>query len=226
MSFTRDPQHVVFPLAIAEACKDEQQIGEPVQVDGDIGVDRFLFGQLQDGDFDGYIISAQSPVPAEILSGGTGNCNDADGDGWCDPGESSTTSNPCTSGINDNCPFVANTDQTDTDSDGAGDICDLCPGFNDNLDCNANGVPDGCEPDCNTNGIPDDCDIDPTDPDGNGQTSPDSNTNTIPDECEPSIAAVFSSLDHLAAGFLSIDLTANNIEPRLRGISRLEFEIT
>ncbi len=28
---------------------------------------------------------------------------------------------------NDNCPYVHNADQTDTDADGVGDNCDLCP---------------------------------------------------------------------------------------------------
>ncbi|MCZ6652284.1 MAG: hypothetical protein O7D91_04575 [Planctomycetota bacterium] len=59
------------------------------------------------------------------------------------------------------------------------------------LDCNANGTPDGCDidacfpgspefpgcADCNQNGIPDECDI----ADG---TSPDSNADGVPDECD------------------------------------------
>lgn len=39
--------------------------------------------------------------------------NDADGDHVC--------------GDEDNCPDVANSDQTDADGDGAGDLCDVCP---------------------------------------------------------------------------------------------------
>lgn len=37
---------------------------------------------------------------------------------------------PSSSGIlneNDNCPYVYNTDQKDTDMDGVGDQCDNCP---------------------------------------------------------------------------------------------------
>jgi hypothetical protein len=45
-------------------------------------------------------------------------------------------------------------------------------------DCNANLIPDECEPDCNENGVPDDCDI------ASG-TSPDLDQNGTPDECKP-----------------------------------------
>ncbi len=45
------------------------------------------------------------------------------------------------------------------------------------VDCDANGVPDECQPDCNSNGIADACDI----RDG---ISEDANGNGVPDECE------------------------------------------
>ncbi|MFO0974191.1 MAG: choice-of-anchor tandem repeat NxxGxxAF-containing protein [Phycisphaerae bacterium] len=45
----------------------------------------------------------------------------------------------------DNCPANANSNQADADADGAGDACDACPGHDDHLDCNSNGVPDGCD---------------------------------------------------------------------------------
>lgn len=46
-------------------------------------------------------------------------------------------------------------------------------------DCNANGIPDECEPayDCNVNGVPDICDI-------AGGTSDDCNANSVPDACD------------------------------------------
>ena len=45
------------------------------------------------------------------------------------------------------------------------DCNDVCPGYPDNLDCNQNGIPDGC--DIHVNG-----------------TSGDINHNDVPDECE------------------------------------------
>ncbi|MGH7286281.1 MAG: hypothetical protein ACRELY_32585, partial [Polyangiaceae bacterium] len=40
-------------------------------------------------------------------------CSDVDGDHWCDE--------------HDNCPFAPNTDQADSNDDGIGDACQLCP---------------------------------------------------------------------------------------------------
>jgi len=72
----------------------------------------------------------------------------------------------------------------------------LTASYTTTLDCDANGVPDDCDPDCNDNDIPDACDIaDGTSPDCNANavpdecdiadgTSPDCNINAIPDECE------------------------------------------
>ncbi|MCP4707948.1 MAG: hypothetical protein GY869_04925, partial [Planctomycetes bacterium] len=50
--------------------------------------------------------------------------------------------------IVDNCPFVSNPSQEDTDSDTVGDACDNCPDAAnmEQEDINGNGVGDICEP--------------------------------------------------------------------------------
>ncbi len=42
----------------------------------------------------------------------------------------------------DNCPFAFNPEQTDEDADTVGDECDVCPGADDTIDANADGVAD------------------------------------------------------------------------------------
>ena len=63
---------------------------------------------------------------------------------------------------NDNCPADTNTDQLDTDSDGAGDVCDNTPNGDDDSDTVDN-LTDNCPTDANTNQLD-------TDDDGAGDT--------------------------------------------------------
>jgi hypothetical protein len=77
--------------------------------------------------------------------------NDADGDGIC---VGAGFLAPAIGG-NDNCPDTSNTAQTDSDVDGAGDACDVCP----------NDATDSCMVDTDGDGILDPSDICPLDTD-------------------------------------------------------------
>ncbi|MCP4705941.1 MAG: hypothetical protein GY865_15185 [candidate division Zixibacteria bacterium] len=71
----------------------------------------------------------------------------------------------------DNCPNTSNSGQEDDDGDGNGDVCDLCPGFNDNLDDDGDTVPNDCDvcpgfddlTDTDEDGLADGCDNCPND---------------------------------------------------------------
>ena len=76
---------------------------------------------------------------------------DADGDGIPDDGDASgiVGDSPCTGGetegCDDNCLNTPNPDQADTDEDEVGDACDVCEGYDDNVDTDGDTVPDGCD---------------------------------------------------------------------------------
>ena len=50
-AFTGDPKHVVFAMIVAGPGEHEQQVGEPVQINGDVRVDWMLLGQKMYVDF-------------------------------------------------------------------------------------------------------------------------------------------------------------------------------
>lgn len=109
-------------------------------------------------------------------------CN---GEEICEAGLCVSPGTPCTPPTplcieeTDTCHCGIDTDCDDGDACNGVEFCDPTGACQNRLgpDCNANGIPDGCEPDCNGSGIPDDCDI----LDG---ASLDCQTNGIPDECE------------------------------------------
>lgn len=79
----------------------------------------------------------------------------------------------------DNCPDIANFDQSDLNNDGVGDACELC-NSTDATDSDGDGIPnacDGCDntqPDDNGNGVPDVCE---NQHDEDGDTIPDVHDN-------------------------------------------------
>jgi type VI secretion system secreted protein Hcp len=52
---------------------------------------------------------------------------------------------------------------TDSDGDGIPDTSDICPGFDDHLDTDSDGTPNGCDLDDDNDGISDTIDLQPTD---------------------------------------------------------------
>jgi Zn-dependent metalloprotease len=84
---------------------------------------------------------------------------DLDGDGFCQlpiaPGSLGIPPAGCPA-LTDNCPFVSNSTQSDADSDGFGDACDLCPNLaDDGHDNDKDHIGDACDPDDDNDGVPD-----------------------------------------------------------------------
>jgi hypothetical protein len=96
----------------------------------------------------------------------------------------------------DNCPTDYNPGQEDTDNDNVGDICDVCPGYDDNINSDNDGLPDGCD-NCPNYPNPDQADADGdgngdvcdacTDIDGDGYGDPGYPNNGCNDDNCPSI---------------------------------------
>ncbi len=87
------------------------------------------FNDFEDGDLDGI------PNGCDTFCPNTGQpCDDGD---QCT--ENEIVDNDC------NCIGTF----ADDDGDGVCNANDACPGFDDNIDNNGNGIPDGCESDCN-----------------------------------------------------------------------------
>ena len=114
---------------LGDVCDNCPGVYNPEQEDGD-----------NDGAGDGCdnCLSMYNPDQLDTDRDGLGNaCDpDRDGDGILDDGDGSGIAgdNPCTGGAtegcDDNCPLSSNSQQTDTNGDGAGDICQLDLGVN------------------------------------------------------------------------------------------------
>jgi hypothetical protein len=89
----------------------------------------------------------------------------------------------------DNCPNISNPNQEDSDGDGNGDLCDLCPGYNDNLDDDGDSAPNDCDncpgyddnADADNDGLADDCD---NCPNGSNPGQEDGDADGIGDVCD------------------------------------------
>ncbi len=139
-------------------------------------------GTFQDSDGDG-VCDAD-----DICEGGDDN-QDSDNDGtpdFCDSCDDNTIGNSCDDGdtcttndvIDANCNCIGTFQ--DSDNDGVCDANDVCPGGDDNVDSDNDGIPDFCDTGC-------------TDTDGDGQCDEDDpcpqdeyDACTLPDYCNSS----------------------------------------
>jgi hypothetical protein len=84
-------------------------------------VPKAVFAADIDGDGDLDLATANSGSNDVTVLFNALVCFDTDGDGYGDPGH---PENEC---YEDNCPLTYNPEQEDSDSDGTGDSCDVCP---------------------------------------------------------------------------------------------------
>ena len=92
-------------------------------------------------------------------------------------------------GLDDDCDGQTDEGQADSDGDGYGDSCDVCPGFDDAIDGDSDGVPDGCDncssapnagqADSDGDGYGDSCDVCPGFDD-----AIDGDSDGVPDGCD------------------------------------------
>ncbi len=107
---------------------------------------------------DGYVIDAGvDEAPSNVIDSDTDGVNNADDDFDFDASETTDSDNDTVGDNVDNCLVDANTDQLDTDSDGAGDVCDSTPTGDTDNDTIDNAV-DNCPAIANTDQLDTDSD--------------------------------------------------------------------
>lgn len=89
------------------------------------------------GDDDDGVPDVNDNCPTVANANQADNDNDGIGNA-CDPDDD----NDGVPDVSDNCQFVANSNQADSDCDGVGNACDVCPGGDDKIDYNNDGLPD------------------------------------------------------------------------------------
>lgn len=171
-----DNDDTIYPGA-PEVCANEgidnDCDGDPSEADDPL---TWYFDEDDDayGDDSTAVVACNPPGPGWIVVGGDGCPIDPLKvlPGVCGCGIADTDlENDGVADCIDNCPNVPNPDQDDCDGDGYGTAC------SDQSDCNTNGIPDHCdiaageESDVDGNGVPDSCQVD-------------CNNNDIPDEWE------------------------------------------
>ena len=158
---------------------------------------------------DGGVLAADAS--SEPDGGPTGDAETPPTDaGSTDAGDAGTLDAGSDAGA-DNCPDVPDSDQTDTDADGVGDVCDVCPEDpdSDQTDTDEDGVGDVCDIcagdpdpdqlDGDEDGVGDVCDICPEDAD---PEQLDEDMNGFGDACEPPPLYCVGRYDFEGADFI------------------------
>jgi len=75
----------------------------------------------------------------------SGILNDSNSNGFPDECETNDYDDDGIYDFEDNCPVNFNPDQSDSDGDNVGDVCDYCSGFDDLTDYDSDLIPDDCD---------------------------------------------------------------------------------